>query len=53
MNRSVVFDCRGILESNVWDQTVDFFQALGEPEKRQVKDPVAALSRQKVAVGQN
>jgi hypothetical protein len=52
MTRSLVLDCRGILESNLWNQRVDLFQVLGEPEKPQTTNPIATLPRQKVALGQ-
>jgi UDPglucose 6-dehydrogenase len=52
MTRSLVLDCKGILESNLWSQRVDWFQVLGEPEKPQTTNPIATLPRQKVALGQ-
>ena len=52
MTSSFVLDCRGTLESNLWNQSVDLFQVLGEPEKPGIKTSKATLPRQKVVIGQ-
>jgi len=52
MTSSLVLDCRGTLESNLWNQSVDLFQVLGEPEKPGLTTPKATLPRQKVVIGQ-
>jgi hypothetical protein len=45
-------DCRGTLDLDLWNQRVDLFQVLGEPEKPGITTPKATLPRQKVVLGQ-
>jgi UDPglucose 6-dehydrogenase len=52
MTSSLVLDCRGTLEPDLWNQRVDLFQVLGEPEKPGLTTPKATLPRQKVVLGQ-
>jgi UDPglucose 6-dehydrogenase len=52
MTSSLVLDCRGTLDSNLWNLTVDLFQVLGEPEKPGLTTPKANFPRQKVVLGQ-
>ena len=52
MTSSLVLDCRGTLEPDLWNQSVDLFQVLGEPEMPGLTTPKATLPRQKVVLGQ-